>query len=247
MTEQTPLKNNPEKIQAPVKMESVTSQVSPWLTRLAYPLRFVVFPTYFGRIDITGQENLPKHGPVILAPTHRSRWDSVMIPYATGRHVTGRDLRFMVSIDEIKGFQGWFIRRLGGFPVDPKNPGVSSFRHSVELLRQGEMLVIFPEGNIFRDNVVHPLKPGIARIALQAQSKVEEDVHIVPISLYYSQEEVGWGTDVNITIGKAIRVADYRNEPPKKATLKLTANLETALKTLDQETIPNEVFESVAA
>jgi len=73
----------------------------------------------------------------------------------TGRGVTGRDLRFMVSADEVRGIQGWFD--LGGFP--DKHPAITTLRHE-SLLQQGEMLVIFPEGNIFRDGSLHPLKLG---------------------------------------------------------------------------------------
>ena len=127
-------------------------------------------PFYFRRINIIGKENIPKTGSVILAPTHFSRWDGLIIAYATGRLVTGRDPRFMVSIDEIKGLQGWLIRGLGGFPINPKNPAVSCFRHGLELMLNREMLVIFPEGKIYRDRQVHPLKNGLARIGFQAKS-----------------------------------------------------------------------------
>src|SRR5919202_5151126 len=153
------------------KVAPVTSRVCHWLTPIIYPLGcHVIMPFFFGQLKVTGQENIPRTGPVILAPTHRSRWDALVIPYAAGKPVTGRDLRYMVSEDEIKGIQGWFIRRMGGFPVNTRHPGVGSFRHSLELLRNGEALVIFPEGDIFRDGRVQPLKPGMARIGLQAEA-----------------------------------------------------------------------------
>ena len=145
------------------KVVPVTSRVCHWLTSVIYPLgRRIVIPFYFRQLKVTGQENIPKTGSVILAPTHRSRWDALLIPYAAGKPVTGRDLRFMVSEDEVKGIQGWFIRRMGGFPVNTRHPGIGSIRHSVELLRNGEALVMFPEGNIFRETHVQPLKFGEA-------------------------------------------------------------------------------------
>lgn len=94
----------------------ISSRVSPWLAPLAYFLGCrIVLPLHFGKITTSGQENLPTTGPVILAPTHRSRWDAVIVPAVTGRTVTGRDLTFMVSANEASGLQGWFVRRLGGF------------------------------------------------------------------------------------------------------------------------------------
>ena len=52
--------------------------------------------------------NLPLAGPVLLAPTHRARWDALMLPMAAGRRVSGRDCRFMVTTTEMRGLQGWF-------------------------------------------------------------------------------------------------------------------------------------------
>jgi 1-acyl-sn-glycerol-3-phosphate acyltransferase len=110
------------KMSTPAKATPVTSNVCQWLTSILYPLgRRVVLPFYFRHLKVTGQENIPRTGPVILAPTHRSRWDALVIPYAAGKLATGRDLRYMVSEDEMKGLQGWFIRNMGGFPVNTKS------------------------------------------------------------------------------------------------------------------------------
>ena len=221
----------------PAKVASNTSRVSPWLTSLLYPLgHYIVLPFHFGKIEITGQEHLLKDGPVILAPTHRSRWDALMMPYSTGQEVTGRDLRFMVTADEVKGLQGWFIRHLGGFAVDLKHPAIGSLRYGVELLLDKEMLVIFPEGGIFQDGEVHPIKPGLARLAMQAElSKPGLGVKIVPMSIRYRPRIPKWGCQVKIAIGSPISVADYANGGSgKKEARLLTADLEMALKKLDE-------------
>ena len=211
--------------------QPATSQISPWLTPAAYWLgNNIVFPAYFGNIRVTGQHYLPRQGPVILAPLHKSRWDALMVPYAAGRAVTGRDLRFMVSASEVRGLQGWFIHRLGGFPIDQSRPGISSLRHGVELLGQGEVMVIFPEGGIFRDREVHSLKPGLARLALQAQSiQTDQDVQIVPISIAYDPVIPHWGCDVEVNIGKPLNVRHYQTAPAKQAAQQLTVDLRRSL------------------
>ena len=116
----------------------------------------LILPAYFSRIKIIGQENIPRSGPVVLAPTHQARWDSLLVGLIGKR--AGRYLRFMVTADECMGIQGWFIRRLGGFPVHVRKPSVKTLRHGVELLKEKEMLVIYPEGDLYRDGI-HPLKP----------------------------------------------------------------------------------------
>ncbi|MBD1926159.1 1-acyl-sn-glycerol-3-phosphate acyltransferase [Trichocoleus sp. FACHB-90] len=220
----------------PAKGVSVNSRVLPWLASAGYKLTScVVMPFYIGSSEITGQENLPATGPVILAPTHRSRWDAFVVPYAVGKPVTGRDLRIMVSADEMTGLQGWFISRMGGFPVDTRNPGLGSFRHGVELLERGEVMVIFPEGNIFQDGRLHPLKPGLARIAVQVESENPGlGVKIVPISIRYGSRLPHWGCGVKVNIGTPISVANYScTGKPKTSAKKLTADLEAALIQLD--------------
>ncbi|BAZ15558.1 phospholipid/glycerol acyltransferase [Calothrix sp. NIES-4071] len=225
--------------------ETSISRVSPWLTPLAYLLgRHLLLPLFFGHISVTGQQYIPKDGPVILAPTHRSRWDALLVPYAAGRCLTGRDLRFMVTITECQGLQGWFIRHLGGFPVNPKNPSITALRHAVDLLASGETLVIFPEGGI-RKGKLHPLKPGIARLALSAESNHPAlGVKIIPISIDYSQTNPTWGTNVNINIGKPIKVADYQGLSCKIGAPMLTADLASSLQQLShhQTEITNHTF-----
>lgn len=223
---------------------TANSKISPWLARVIYPLgTYVVIPSFFGKIEITGQENIPTKNPVIVAPTHRSRWDALLVPYAVGKMVSGRYTRFMVSANEVSGLQGWFISRLGGFPVDTEKPGVDSLRHSVELLQDDQMLVIFPEGNIFRDLVepantvrkVHPLKRGVARIALDViENKPEKEVNILPVSLKYSDSVPSWGADVKIDIGVPLNAAEYLEDSIRRSSQNLTKALEEKLQQLHQ-------------
>jgi 1-acyl-sn-glycerol-3-phosphate acyltransferase len=224
------------KMSIPTNETSVSSHVSPWLASIVYPLgRYLVLPFYFKSLEVIGVENLPKQGPVILAPTHRSRWDALIVPFATGRYMTGRDLRFMVTIDEMKGVQGWFIRQLGGFAVNQKHPTIATLRHGVELLHQGEMVVIFPEGNIFQDQQVHPLKAGLARLALKAETSYRNlGIKIVPISLHYDPMIPRRGCRVQVRIGSPLSVLDYSQGSVKKNAQSLMQDLELALHKLDQ-------------
>ena len=170
---------------------AVRSRLSPWLAPLMYGLgEKIILPTFFSKIDIIGEANIPDEGPIVLAPTHQARWDSLLVGLL-GKRI-GRYLRFMVTADECLGVQGWFIRRLGGFPVHVRKPSVKTLRHGVQLLQDKEMLVIYPEGDIFRDGI-HTLKPGLSRIALRAEhSRSNLNVKVVPISLVYSEACHKW-------------------------------------------------------
>jgi 1-acyl-sn-glycerol-3-phosphate acyltransferase len=145
----------------------------------------------------------------------------------------------MVSANEMKGVQGWFIRRLGGFPVNTDHPGMGSLVHSVELLAAGEMVAIFPEGGICRDRVVHPLKPGVARIALEVKiMKPDADIKILPVSISYNQPYPGWGSEATVNIGQGINVLDYQQNSLKRETVRLTKTLSDRLKLLHEDQSP---------
>lgn len=237
MTQITPKHNSPYLITE--NSDKLNSRISPWLAKIIYPLGcYLVLPLFFGKIQITGQENIPQHDPVIIAPTHRSRWDAFIIPYALGRFVSGRDLRFMVSANEVKGLQGWVIRRMGGFTVNTERPQLNSIHHSIELLQQAqEMVVIFPEGGIFHDYQIHPLKRGVALIALQAETETDTDkskrrVKILPVGIRYSKPCPSWGTEVKVNIGTPITVAEYLSNSLRKSSQKLTIALQESLQKL---------------
>ena len=225
--QQKPVQNN---------LSRINYNVSPWLSTIAYILgRNFLLPLFFRQVRITGKENLPSTGPIILAPTHRARWDSLLLPFAAGRYVTGRDLRFMVTMNECQGLQGWFVRKMGGFPVDTRRPSIASLRYSIELLVEGEILVIYPEGDIFRDGLIHPLKPGISRLALTAESGNHGlGIKIVPIAINYSQPYPSWGDDASINIGKPIQVRDFIGDCIKKDAKRLTSKLLSRLQQLDE-------------
>jgi 1-acyl-sn-glycerol-3-phosphate acyltransferase len=212
------------------------STLSPGLADFAYALnQHCLLPTYFGRIQVTGQADVPQSGPIIFAPTHRSRWDGLLVPYAVGAQLAGRYPRYMVTIDEMQGLQGWFIRRLGGFPVDTRSPGVSSLRCGIDLLHQAQPLVIFPEGGRLLENRragVNRLHPGLARIAVQAQiTQPQCDVKIVPLAINYHDSRIG-RCDVDIQIGTPLTVGDYFDVKAKRRAGRVTEDLAQALRQL---------------
>lgn len=166
---------------------SVCRGISPALSPLAMLVtQDLALPGFFSSIEVLGSEHLPLQGPVLLAPTHRARWDALLLPHAAGRRISGRDCRFMVTVTEMKGIQGWFLDRLGCFPIDQRRPGTSSLRYAVDLLAASEQLVVFPEGQIRRQDGPIRVHQGLGRLAVLAASQ-GVDVRVVPIGIGYSQ------------------------------------------------------------
>jgi 1-acyl-sn-glycerol-3-phosphate acyltransferase len=205
---------------------SLCNGINPWLAPVAMVLtQDVALSGFFrGGVCVEGQEHLPFSGPVLLAPTHRSRWDALMLPRAAGRRVSGRDCRFMVSSDEMVGLQGWFLHRLGCFPVNPRKPAAASLRFAVELLQAGQQLVVFPEGRISQDDGPLRLMPGLARLAALAQGQGVR-VPVVPVGIAYSSARPAFGDSAALCFAPPL----YLDGEGRAATAALNADLVAGL------------------
>ena len=175
----------------------------------------------------------PTNSSIILAPTHRSRWDGLVLTMAMGRRVTNKDCRFMVTKSEMSGIQGWFLKRLGCFSINQLSPSLSALRYAIDLIEKGEQLVVFPEGKINRYGKKLVLKEGIYRLAKLATNKATSII-IIPIGIAYSKIPPNFRGEFCLSFGKPIPINDYSNftikDFNKFLNEKMTQEEEKALK-----------------
>jgi 1-acyl-sn-glycerol-3-phosphate acyltransferase len=127
-------------------------------------LIIVPFMRVWFRLRITGAEHIPATGAAIVAPNHKSFWDSFFIAAATPRH-----LRFMGKSELFVGWRGRLFVRLGAFPVQRGASDAEALETARTILRQGGLLALFPEGTRVRDpDAIGSPKSGAARLALEA-------------------------------------------------------------------------------
>ncbi len=204
------------------------SGISPWLAPLATLLtQDLALPSFFDRVRVLERQHLPLHGAVLLAPTHRARWDALLLPHAAGRRATGRDCRFMVTIDEMKGLQGWFLHRLGCFPVDQGRPTLSSLRYAIDLLGMGQQLVVFPEGNICRDDGPIRLQQGLARLAQMAATQ-GVTVPVVPVGIAYGHAQPRPGDGAAVCFGPPLLAQGQGRDAARQFTQDLSLAMQSA-------------------
>ena len=187
----------------------------------------VALNNFFRRKMVIGTENLPLNGPVVLAPTHRSRWDALMLTMAAGRRVTKRDCRYMVTRSEMTGLQGWFLNRLGCFPIDQGKPSLTSLRFAVDLLISRQQLVVFPEGRINRTGEPVKLKKGLIRLAQLASNKGLE-IKIVPVGLAYSEVIPKFRGSASICFSKPIIISKDCNQSTNDFNINLYESMRSA-------------------
>lgn len=97
-------------------------------------------------LEIEGLENIPLKGPVIIAPNHRSSLDVLAIAVSLPRPIKalGKIERFKYPII------GRFAQYLGGIPVRRNQADLSAIKSGFEVLKRGEVLLVFPEGTRLR-------------------------------------------------------------------------------------------------
>ena len=169
----------------------------------------VVMKFFFSKKKIIKNNfSIPKNSSIILAPTHRSRWDGLVITMAMGRRVTKKDCRFMVTKSEMKGIQGWFLKRLGCFSINQLSPSFSALRYALHLIEKGEQLVVFPEGKINKNGKKLILKEGIYRLARLAAKKTKSII-IIPIGIAYNEVSPRFRGQFCLSFGKPILMDDF--------------------------------------
>jgi 1-acyl-sn-glycerol-3-phosphate acyltransferase len=142
-----------------------------WRKRLWYDFvrgLIVWFSRAFWRLRVTGTEHVPRTGPFILAPVHRSNVDTPLVAA-----VTSRRLRYMGKDAMWKyGWSAWFFSNLGGFPVHRGQPDREAMRRSEEVIAGGEPLVMFPEGTRQTGPIVEHVFDGVAYVALRTGTPI---------------------------------------------------------------------------
>ncbi len=193
----------------------------------------IVLRFKFRRIEVYGRENVPTTDPFILVSNHSSRFDGLMVLRALRRKAN-----YMVSPAELKGYQGLTLPWVGAFPADPRHDLIGFVENG---FRKGEGLVVFPEGTVFYDGLLHPFKLGAARIALAAQ-RDGIAVKVIPASIVYDWEAP---RVAKIVFGQPVDLSSYSErfeKDPPAVTKNLTESLFREVSALKSELsgMPNE-------
>jgi len=134
------------------------------------------------RVKAIGVENVPKSGPLLLAPNHFSQMDHFFIGLYLRRKV-----RFMAKSQMFGPPVLTYVYKHGGvFPVRRGHHDEEAIKTALTILDQGEMLLVYCEGGRSRSGKLGEVKPGIGRIALEAE------VTVVPVAIQGSETVRRW-------------------------------------------------------
>ncbi len=212
-----------------INNKDITYGVQPSLAKLAMWLtQDILVKFFFSEKIVEGKENLNLiNGPLIIAPTHRSRWDGLILTFAIGRRITKKDCRFMVTTPEMKGLQGWFLKRLGCFSINQQSPSMYSLRYAIDLILSKNQLVIFPEGKINKNGKAVKLKEGLFRLARLARKK-GDPIKIVPIGIAYSRINPKFRDRFALCVEKPLNLDDFSSSSINEFNSSLIKNIKKA-------------------
>lgn len=207
---------------------------------------------FFKKIEIEGLENVPQSGPVILAPNHQNTFlDAVLVACALRRPV------FSLTRGDV--FKNGLVKKLlhslhmmpiyrfkDGHGAMRKNAGV--FQTSLNVLDNGNALLIFPEGNHAQHLRLRPLQKGCARLVYKFITEgYGQELPVVPVGINYYRHRSSGGK-LYLNIGKPLLYTKaFVEKQAERETLdEITAELTHSLRSLLVH-IPEEGYSAVYA
>lgn len=158
------------------------------------------FRTLFG-MRVIGRENLITEGPVLVASNHESFIDPPLIGnlYQDMMWFLARKTLFTKATN-------WLYTKLQAIPVDQDRPDMASLKTIIKKLKQGDRVIVFPEGERTHDGKLGQAAPGIGLIAVKSGAAIQ------PVRIRGAREALPRGSArikrsrISVTIGKPIRL-----------------------------------------
>lgn len=155
--------------------------------------------------SVVGRDRVPREGGLIVASNHISFWDPPLVGSACPRelHYLAKDELFRAPV------LGSLIRAFNAIPIRRGMADLAGLSRAIDVVRSGGALLLFPEGTRMRDGELHPARPGVGMIAVNA------DAPIVPCYISGSNRPGRWwwrGARVRIAFGAARPWREYAGE-----------------------------------
>lgn len=164
------------------------------------------------RVKVNGIENFKDDKPIIISANHTHIFDPVILAMLTKRQI------FFLSKKEIfeKKLSAKFFTKLGVIPIDRENTDLKAIKSCFRVIRNGDLLGIFPEGTRVKTIDINNMKKGVALIALKNK------VTILPIHIEASYKIF---SKITVDVYPMIETNNFDNMEDSEAIDKLTEEL----------------------
>jgi 1-acyl-sn-glycerol-3-phosphate acyltransferase len=121
----------------------------------------------FFRYRFSGKSQVPLTGPVLVVSNHQSNLDPVLVGLASPRQ-----LKYLARVGLFFFPLNLWIRALGAVPIDREKGALAGIRKTLELLKQNNAVLVFPEGSRTPDGELHEMLPGFCLLARKSRATI---------------------------------------------------------------------------
>ena len=167
-----------------------------------------IFARLVFRVRVSGVENIPTSGGVIVAANHVSFLDIPLLAYSLIRHANFIAKKELFTIPVL----GTLLRLLGAIPIDREKIDRSAIREIMKKLNSGNVVVIYPEGTRSLNGKLQAGKPGVGFIVRMSGKKV------VPAAIIGTDKAMPSGSwflrpyPVTIRFGKPLDFSEWKED-----------------------------------
>lgn len=166
---------------------------------------------YVFSLTVHGRENIPEEGPLIIASNHASYFDPPLVGICSDRDVYYLARKTLLDVP----FLGWLLPKLNVIPVDRDGTDMSALRAVIRVIKNGDAIVVFPEGTRTRDGNLQPARPGVGMIVAKTRAPV------LPVRVFGSFEAFPRSGHIRIhpidvVIGKPCQLPLDTDLPPRE-------------------------------
>lgn len=154
--------------------------------------------TLLYRFQVNGEVHWPRGGPAIIASNHSSNIDPCLVGVAYPGQI-----RWMAKAELWRvPLLGWLITRLGAFPVRRGESDREAIRRARQLLQEGWVVGMFPEGTRQRGGSLGEAQAGVGLLAL------EPGVPVIPVRIRGNERIISGRRPhrptITVTVGKPV-------------------------------------------
>ena len=162
--------------------------------RFARFLMKIVFKIRY-KLVVHGNTNLPET-PLVICANHINLWDPILLAI-----IFDRPIRFMAKKELFENkILGFLLYKFGAFPVDRENVNVKTIKDAIKLVKNNEVLGIFPEGTRVKTVSEENMKTGVAMIASRA------DADVIPV---FIKSDYKFRSTVEVFIREKIAISNF--------------------------------------
>ena len=174
-------------------------------TKTWYRILFTIIRPFVGLyypIKVYGRENIPEGGALVCA-NHSSAIDPLLIAFAlTKKHpICAMAKESLLKIPMI----GRLLKLVGTFGVKRGASDIHAVKYAMQQLKQGEYVVLFPEGHVGSGEAMTEFKSGMVLISMQSKRP------IVPI---YMKPRKHWYSRLKAVIGEPVDITEMYGDMP---------------------------------